>query len=262
MRNWSTPRAHSRPSQIAQTTSDWPRRMSPQAKTPGTLRHVARVDRDVAALVELDAEVGEQRAAAPDRGSRAPAARGRHRARTRCPAISRICGRPLSPFTHSRRTPCSFLHVARARRRRSVLVLMLQSRMTPSSCERRGAQDHRPVRPRRDVRACARRAAAAAARTGAPRAAPWRFEVPRQSEPVSPPPRMTTRLPVGADLARRRVSPATTLFCCGRNSIAKWMPFELAAGHRQIARPGRAAGEHDRRRTRRAAARPVRRRRR
>ena len=29
----STPRAHWRPSRIAQTTSDWPRRMSPQAKT-------------------------------------------------------------------------------------------------------------------------------------------------------------------------------------------------------------------------------------
>ena len=33
----STARAHSRPSQIAHTTSDWPRRVSPAANTPGTL---------------------------------------------------------------------------------------------------------------------------------------------------------------------------------------------------------------------------------
>ncbi len=35
MRNLSTPRAALRPSVMAQTTSDWPRRMSPAAKTPG-----------------------------------------------------------------------------------------------------------------------------------------------------------------------------------------------------------------------------------
>ncbi len=33
IRYWSTPRAHWRPSRIAHTTSDWPRRASPQAKT-------------------------------------------------------------------------------------------------------------------------------------------------------------------------------------------------------------------------------------
>ena len=37
MRNSSTARAHCRPSRIAHTTSDWPRRMSPAAKTFGTL---------------------------------------------------------------------------------------------------------------------------------------------------------------------------------------------------------------------------------
>ena len=36
MRNSSTARAHWRPSRIAQTTSDWPRRMSPAANTFGT----------------------------------------------------------------------------------------------------------------------------------------------------------------------------------------------------------------------------------
>ena len=34
VRNWSTTRAHSRPSLMAHTTSDWPRRISPATKTP------------------------------------------------------------------------------------------------------------------------------------------------------------------------------------------------------------------------------------
>jgi hypothetical protein len=36
IRNSSTARAHCRPSRIAQTTSDWPRRMSPAANSLGT----------------------------------------------------------------------------------------------------------------------------------------------------------------------------------------------------------------------------------
>jgi hypothetical protein len=36
MRNSSTALAHWRPSRIAHTTSDWPRRVSPAAKTFGT----------------------------------------------------------------------------------------------------------------------------------------------------------------------------------------------------------------------------------
>jgi hypothetical protein len=35
IRNWSIERAHSRPSRIAHTTSDWPRRMSPAENTLG-----------------------------------------------------------------------------------------------------------------------------------------------------------------------------------------------------------------------------------
>ena len=59
-------------------------------------------------------------------------------------------------------------------------------------------------------------------------AAPWRLEVPMQSEPVSPPPITTTCLPLavsvpfGAALASG--SPATRLFCWVRKSMAKWMP--------------------------------------
>lgn len=36
IRYLSMPRAALRPSEIAHTTNDWPRRMSPAAKTPGT----------------------------------------------------------------------------------------------------------------------------------------------------------------------------------------------------------------------------------
>ena len=62
-------------------------------------------------------------------------------------------------------------------------------------------------------------------------AAPWRLEVPMQSEPVSPPPMTTTclsparigrTLPSGSSLTRR--------FCCGRNSMAKWMPSSSRPG--------------------------------
>src|SRR5262249_35609967 len=50
------------------------------------------------------------------------------------PGISRIVGRPFSPFAHSRRTPCSFFTLPCASPEND-FVLMLQSRITPSSCE-------------------------------------------------------------------------------------------------------------------------------
>jgi hypothetical protein len=59
--------------------------------------------------------------------------------------------------------------------------------------------------------------------------APWRFEVPTQSEPVSPPPMMTTFLPLAQRSAMPR-SPATRLFWSGRNSIAKWTPSSSRPG--------------------------------
>ena len=45
---------------MAQTISDWPRPMSPATNTPGTRSAYDAVAGDVAALVELDAEVVEQ----------------------------------------------------------------------------------------------------------------------------------------------------------------------------------------------------------
>ena len=52
--------------------------------------------------------------------------------------------------------------------------------------------------------------------------APWRIEVPMQSEPVSPPPMTTTRLPAATIDAFVPIgSLETRRFCCGRNSMAK-----------------------------------------
>ena len=110
----------------------------------------------------------------------------------------------------------------------------------------------------------ARRAAAAAARADARSRAPWRCAVPRQSAPVSPPPMMIDVLVLRAD-ELIVVEPArlrSRRFCSVRYSIAKWMPCELAARHRQIARPRRRRRRARSRRTRRAARRPGRRRRR
>src|SRR3546814_9865532 len=65
-------------------------------------------------------------------------------------------------------------------------------------------------------------------------AAPWRFEVPTQSDPVSPPPITTTCLPVAVidprGAARTSSSPATLLFCWVRNSIAKRTPDSSEPG--------------------------------
>ncbi len=56
-----------RPSAIAHTTSDWPRRMSPAAKTPGDGRHVAGIGRDIAARVQIHAQLLDHARRAPAR---------------------------------------------------------------------------------------------------------------------------------------------------------------------------------------------------
>ena len=78
---------------------------------------------------------------------------------------------------------------------RNARVETAQSRSAPSSCERRRAQDERPLGPR--VRRHARRARGLGISSSCVTlAAPCRSDVPTQSEPVSPPPMTTTRLPV------------------------------------------------------------------
>ncbi len=65
--------------------------------------------------------------------------------------------------------------------------------------------------------------------------APWRTEVPMQSEPVSPPPITTTCLPFAVivprpAVARASSSPAPRLFCWVRKSIAKCTPSSSRPG--------------------------------
>ena len=86
--------------------------------------------------------------------------------------------------------------------------------------------------------------------------APWRIEVPMQSEPVSPPPITTTCLPVariGSTLADGLAADAAVLL---RQEIHGEMDaLELAAGDRQVARLLGAAGQRHRVVVRRAACR-------
>ena len=62
-------------------------------------------------------------------------------------------------------------------------------------------------------------------------AQPSRWTLPRQSAPVSPPPRMITRLPRAEIVSASPMSsPATRRFCWGRYSIAKWTPSSSRPG--------------------------------
>ncbi len=61
--------------------------------------------------------------------------------------------------------------------------------------------------------------------------APWRFDVPMQSEPVSPPPTTTTCLPCARiGLTFCSGSPVTRRFCWPRNSMAKCTPSSSRPG--------------------------------
>ena len=90
--------------------------------------------------------------------------------------------------------------------------------------------------------------------------APWRMEVPMQSEPVSPPPITTTFLPAArmrSLVAERLAGNAAVLL---RQELHGEMDAsEVAAGHGQIARRLGAAGERDRIVGLRPAKRPARR---
>ena len=59
----STPAAVLRPSEIAHTTSDWPRRISPAAKTPSTEVMLLLIGGHIAAAVERDSQLLQHSAA-------------------------------------------------------------------------------------------------------------------------------------------------------------------------------------------------------
>ena len=75
-------------------------------------------------------------------------------------------------------------------------------------------------------------------------AAPWRCAVPRQSAPVSPPPMMTTRLPL-AVIGRRRQRALLDQVRGLQVLHGEVDARELPPGHRQVAGQGGPAGQHD-----------------
>ena len=132
----------------------------------------------------------------------------------------------------------------------NLTLLMLQSRMPPSSCEL-------------SVRSCRGQSGQGveAARSSGGLGmisnwwtlfAPWRWLVPRQSAPVSPPPMMRTRLPV-ARMAPAAASIAEALLrvafvaaiLLGQELHGEVNALELAAGDGQVARMLGAAAEQD-----------------
>ena len=81
-------------------------------------------------------------------------------------------------------------------------------------------------------------------------AAPWRFEVPTQSEPVSPPPITMTCLPLAVSVPLRRgarlVVAGDALVLLGQEIHGEVDAGELAARHFEVARPLGAAGQRHR----------------
>ncbi len=80
-------------------------------------------------------------------------------------------------------------------------------------------------------------------------AAPWRAEVPMQSDPVSPPPITTTCLPLALMVPAGRghglVVAGAALVLLGQEVHRVMDAVELAAGDVEVARPLGAAGQHD-----------------
>ena len=79
-------------------------------------------------------------------------------------------------------------------------------------------------------------------------AAPWRAEVPMQSDPVSPPPITTTCLPLAliAAIGRRHgfVVAGVTLVLLRQEIHRVVDAVQITAGDIQVARPFRPAGQH------------------
>ncbi len=78
-------------------------------------------------------------------------------------------------------------------------------------------------------------------------AAPWRFEVPMQSEPVSPPPITTTCLPAaGINWSAAPGTPCTDLGVAGQEVHGEMHAVQLASRDRQVARLLGPARQHHR----------------
>ena len=131
----------------------------------------------------------------------------------------------ILPSFHSTRQAISFSTLPPLPSKR--LVATAQSRSQPSSCEDEVRSLVGQYGQTSGLFSCS--GGCGISSNWATEAAPWRFEVPTQSEPVSPPPITTTCLPV-ALIWSLSLSPALTLFCSGRKSMAKCTPFSSRPG--------------------------------
>ena len=137
----STAVAQRRPSEIAQTINDWPRRASPAAKTPSALVAYTGAKAFPRASV-LDAEL-PRGCAAPARRSPSRGARGRPGDPLRCRGRSRTAARPSSRVQWIRSTRPSLPE--------SAVVEMAKSRSPPSFSAYEVRSLHRPGRPGRQI---------------------------------------------------------------------------------------------------------------
>ncbi len=192
-------RAHCRPSRIAHTTSDWPRRMSPAANT--LVRRWSHSRRRLRSLRLARCRAHPSRR----RTLRAPATRGCVKpiaSSTRSAFISTPCpALPPSCRPSIRRAPRSASRPCRSRLRSAWSRPPSRARSLPRATGR-GAQLDRPVRPDQrlvlffgrlrqqlELRDALRAMAVAECR--------------RSREPVSPPPITMTCLPSAQHLAPR-----------------------------------------------------------
>ena len=178
-------RAAWRPSRIAQTTSDWPRRMSPAAKTLSLRGPV------VAVVGRRRCRAGRSRRPTAPAGPPAPSPRSRSRGRRDRPC--RMNSRPGIGWRFSS-TRAHFTPVTRPFLPSSPRVAAWNSRSAPFGLARRGAHLGRPVRPDRQLVLALGRASGGC-RAASPTARPGGTTVPTQSDAVSPPPITTTCLP-------------------------------------------------------------------
>ena len=248
IRNSSTARAHWRPSRIAQTTSDWPRRMSPAAKSFG--------DRGLVVERRWPRRCRAGRASTPDcstmpgwRGPRKPIASSTRSAFSSNAAardlLHRPCGRRRPSPTRRARIPAP--RPCRPCRRRAWSAPRSRGRSLPPATRRCAAS----AASRARSAPCSRCSGGCGMISSwVTEAAPWRFEVPMQSEPVSPPPITTTCLPLAVSVPRGRgarlVVAGDALVLLGQEIHREVDAGELAARHFEVARPFGAAGQRDR----------------
>ena len=153
--------------------------------------------------------------------------------------------RPSASFAHSTRTHSSAVDLAVLADRRAWSATA-QSRSQPSSCDDEVRSFSGQSGQVSALFSCS--GGCGMISSWVTDAAPWRFEVPMQSEPVSPPPITMTCLPLAVIVPLRRgarlVVAGDALVLLGQEFHREMDAVELAARDRRVARLLGAAGQH------------------